>query len=127
MTGKKQAILFDMDGVTLDTEPLYQKVEIRLFKEYGVNIPDEDWKLFRGCSEKTFYDLSMTRYGIKEERGKFVSKGREYVLQQFARSLDFMPGFLNLHSTIKTWYKLGLVTATPTAMVKWINQRINIT
>ena len=53
MTGKKQAILFDMDGVTLDTEPLYQKAEIRLFKEYGVNIPDEAWKLFRGCSEKT--------------------------------------------------------------------------
>lgn len=116
-----------MDGVTLDTELLYQKAEIRLFREYGVYIPDEDWKLFRGCSEKTFYDLSMDHYGIKEKRGKFISKGREYVLQEFDRSLGFMPGFINLHSKIKSRYKLGLVTATPKAMVKWIDQRINIT
>lgn len=126
MTPKRQAILFDMDGVTLDTEPLYQKAEIRLFKEYGVNIPKEDWKLFPGCSEKTFYDLSMARYDIKEERGKFISKGRDFVLQEFDRSLDFMPGFLNLHSNIKSRYKMGLVTASPTVMVRWINQRINI-
>ncbi len=29
----KQAVLLDMDGVTIDTEPLYTKAEINLFKE----------------------------------------------------------------------------------------------
>ena len=33
------AVIFDMDGVVLDTEPLYTKAEIRLFGEYGVEIP----------------------------------------------------------------------------------------
>ncbi len=45
-----KAVLFDMDGVVLDTEPLYTKAEIRLFGEYGVVIPEEDWSLFRGCA-----------------------------------------------------------------------------
>ena len=44
-------ILFDLDGVTIDTEPLYAKGEIRLLKEYGIAIPKEDRKLFRGCTE----------------------------------------------------------------------------
>ena len=43
----RTAILFDLDGVTVDTEPLYLQAEIRLFKEYGVEIPPEDWELFR--------------------------------------------------------------------------------
>ena len=45
-----------MDGVIIDTEPLYAKAEIKLFREYGVEIPNEDWVLFRGCNEESFYD-----------------------------------------------------------------------
>ena len=50
MKSANSAVIFDMDGVILDTEPLYTKAEIRLFGEYGVTIPEEDWSLFRGCS-----------------------------------------------------------------------------
>ena len=46
MINRKAAILFDMDGVTIDTEPLYTRAEIRLFKEYGVIIPKKDYSLF---------------------------------------------------------------------------------
>ena len=61
ITPKCKLILFDLDGVVIDTEPLYAKGEIKLFKEYGVIIPEEDWKLFRGCTEEKFYDLSMKK------------------------------------------------------------------
>ena len=74
-----------MDGITIDTEPLYAKGEIRLFKEYGITIPEQDWKLFRGCTEEKFYELSMNRYGINEERSIFQNKGRAYILEEFEK------------------------------------------
>ena len=107
------AVIFDMDGVDIDTEPLYTKAEIRLFGEYGVEIPKEDWSLFRGCAEQDFFDLSMARYNITEDKNVFIEKGREYVKEEFRKGLTFMPGFLELHARIQKQYSTGLVTASP--------------
>ena len=85
---KQAAILFDMDGVTVNTEPLYTRAEVRLFGEYGVKIPKKDFALFRGCSEKTFFDLSIKRYGISENKNIFISKGRKYVLEEFNKNIQ---------------------------------------
>jgi len=93
MASESSAILFDLDGVTIDTEPLYTRSEIRLFGEYGIEIPEEDWSLFRGCSEETFFDLSIERYGITENRNVFIQKGRKYVRDEFKKHIPFVPGF----------------------------------
>jgi HAD superfamily hydrolase (TIGR01509 family) len=119
-------ILFDLDGVTIDTEPLYAKGEIRLFSEYGVTIPKGDWKLFRGCSEEKFYDLSMHRYGITEDRTIFQKKGRAYVREEFEKNLNFMPGFKALINRLNSQYPIGLITASPEYMFKWVDERLNL-
>ena len=120
------AVIFDMDGVVLDTEPLYTLAEIRLFSEYGVNIPEEDWALFRGCSEETFFDLSMKRYNISEEKNIFMEKGRKYVMEEFTSGLDFMSGFHSLYKRVQKQYKTGLVTASPRHNVDWLCELINL-
>jgi HAD superfamily hydrolase (TIGR01509 family) len=124
---KCKLILFDLDGVVIDTEPLYSKGEIKLFKEYGITIPDEDWKLFRGCTEESFYNLSMNRYNITEDRDIFMSKGRKYVLSEFEKHLSFMDGFKNFIQRLDGQLQLGLVTASPEIMFNWVNERLHLT
>ena len=126
MKFEKYAVLFDLDGVTIDTEPLYTLAEIRLFREYGVEIPKEDWSLFRGCSEDTFFDLSIARYGIKEDRDIFVRKGRQYVMEEFKNNIPFVPGFKDLISRICKKYITGLVTASPLHSLEWIRDKIKL-
>ena len=122
----KSAILFDLDGVTIDTEPLYTLSEIRLFKEYGIDIPEEDWSLFRGCSEEAFFDLSIQRYGIKENREIFIQKGRKYVMDEFKKNIPFIPGFKSLIKRISLDYIAGLVTASPLRSLNWIREKISL-
>jgi len=114
-----KAIIFDFDGVVVDSEPLYQQAEERLFKEYGVTVPAEDCKYFKGSSEETFYSLMQTRYGINAPIAVLRQRGRE-LLRQALVNLDYMPGFLEFYYRYRTHLKMGLVTSTPAAMMEWI-------
>ena len=120
------AVIFDMDGVVLDTEPLYTKAEIRLFGEYNVEIPEKDWQLFRGCAEQDFFDLSMKRYNISEDKDIFIEKGRKYVREEFRGGLAFMPGFHKLLRWVQKQYKTGLVTASPRHNIDWLCKLISL-
>jgi HAD superfamily hydrolase (TIGR01509 family) len=120
------AVIFDMDGVIIDTEPLYTKAEIRLFGEYNVEIPEEDWALFRGCAEKDFFDLRMARYNIAEDKHVFIEKGQKYVRDEFIRRLAFMPGFHKLLGRIQKKYSTGLVTASPRHNIDWLCELIGL-
>ena len=123
---KIKAVIFDMDGVVVDSEPLYQKTEERLFREYNVTIPKDDWKLFRGISEEWFYQLVRDRYGITEPLETLRQKGRRYVLSAFDAELDFNEGFQELHRRLVGRYHLGLVTSTPGDLFHWMEQRLDL-
>ncbi len=121
-----KAFLFDLDGVVVDSEPLYAVAEIRLFREYGVEIPDEDWKLFRGCTEEMFYKISMERYKIDEDREVFMNKGRAYIREEFSRRLAFMDGFPALYNRLHENYRLGLVTSSPKPMFDFVDEQLDL-
>lgn len=123
---KIRAVIFDMDGVVVDSELLYQKAEERLFREYNVIIPKEDWKLFRGSTEERFYQLIRDRYGITEPVEVLRQKGRRYVLSVFDTELDFNEGFRELHRWLVGRYRLGLVTSTPGDIFHWMEQRLGL-
>lgn len=120
------AVIFDMDGVVIDSEPLYQKAEERLFSEYGVTIPQEDWKLFRGCTEARFYELAHQRYGITAPVEELSRKGRDYVLAAFNAKLEYKSGFKEIQRDLKGRYQLGLVTSTPEQIFDKMDEQIGI-
>ncbi|MCK4577454.1 MAG: HAD family phosphatase, partial [Candidatus Marinimicrobia bacterium] len=104
-----KAIIFDMDGVVIDSEPLYKQAQERLFGEFGVTIPEDDWKLFRGCTEDSFLQLVGERYSLSDKTDVLRERGRRYVQEVFDAGLDFMPGFKEFHATINGHFRTGLV------------------
>lgn len=122
-----EAVIFDMDGVVVDSEPLYQKAEEQFFATYGVTIPPEDWKLFRGSTEGKFYELARNRYKINESVDALQVKGRQYVFKVFANELVLKSGFTELYDRIQGSYKTGLVTSTPRVIFHYMDEQINLT
>lgn len=50
-----KGVIFDMDGVLVDTEPVYYQVEHYLFKSLGLKISKTDHHSFVGLSMKTIW------------------------------------------------------------------------
>ena len=122
-----KAVLFDLDGVVIDSEPLYATAEKKLFHEYGISIPEDDWKLFRGSTEGEFYQLAIDRYHIREDKEILMDTGRKLVRQQFNDKLSFMPGFQSLMNRIISFgLKTGLVTSSPGPMFDLVNHLLQV-
>ena len=43
-----KSVLFDMDGVIVDTEPLHRKAYFKMFDEFGINVSEELFTSFTG-------------------------------------------------------------------------------
>ena len=56
-------VIFDMDGVLVDSEPFIAEAAVRMFAEKGVEVRPEDFRPFIGMGEDRFLG------GVAESRG----------------------------------------------------------
>jgi HAD superfamily hydrolase (TIGR01509 family) len=71
------AVLFDMDGVLVDSEPIINAAAIRALAEFGVEARPEDFEPFVGAGEDRYVG------GVAELHGK------AYVLEMKRRTYDW--------------------------------------
>lgn len=72
---KYKAILFDMDGVLIESEFLMRATAIQSLADYGVQAQHEDFLEFTGMGEDRFVGGVAEKYGLKYE---FAMKERAY-------------------------------------------------
>jgi beta-phosphoglucomutase len=59
-----KGVLFDMDGVLVDSESYISMAAILMFKELGVNVLPEDFKPFTGMGENRYIGGVAEKHGI---------------------------------------------------------------
>ena len=64
---KYKAILFDMDGVLIESEFLMRHSAIRALADYGITAKHEDFREFTGMGEDKFVGGVAEKYGHKYE------------------------------------------------------------
>ena len=58
-----KAVLFDMDGVLVDTEPEYIRLELRLAREYGIPMTRREQRLYCGVNPAEMWPEVVRAYG----------------------------------------------------------------
>ena len=64
---KYKAILFDMDGVLIESEYLMRASAIKALADYGITAKHEDFREFTGMGEDKFVGGVAEKYGLKYE------------------------------------------------------------
>jgi HAD superfamily hydrolase (TIGR01509 family) len=62
---KLEAILFDMDGTLMDSEPLWLKADLAMIAAHGGFMSEEEHDLYIGMGAVTFLPMIKEKYGIE--------------------------------------------------------------
>jgi HAD superfamily hydrolase (TIGR01509 family) len=68
----KPVIIFDMDGVLFDSEPLHCQFEEGLFRQLNITPSAEQKKLFVGLGDLRFWELLKEMFNLKETVEKLI-------------------------------------------------------
>lgn len=75
-----EAVIFDMDGVIIDSEPVHFRLETELFSELGLTLSREEHESFLGTSSHGMFCILKERYGLKASVEDLVDEERRRYL-----------------------------------------------
>gem|GEM_PF-46355 len=102
-----KAVLFDMDGVIVDTEPLHKKAYFSMFNEVGIDVTASMYNAFTGQSTINICKQLETHFNTKHTPEELVAIKRKHFKEIFATDtdLDLLTGVLDI---IKDYHNNGL-------------------
>lgn len=112
---KIAAVIFDMDGVIIDSEPIHYRVNQRLFKELGLGISKKEYSEFIGCSNNDMWRILKDRYNLQESIEELI----KHQIEENIRYLDHnkekpITGIVGLLEKLKADnFKIGLASSSP--------------
>lgn len=71
-----QTVIFDMDGVIVDTEPVHKYAYYQHFKLLGIDVSSEMFATFTGNSTKNVFEKIKDHFGIIEDTTTLIEKKR---------------------------------------------------
>lgn len=107
-----RAVIFDMDGVLTDSEPLINEASVKMFAELGVKVQPEDFHPYVGTGEKQYIGGVAEKYGVTVDLFEAKKRTYEIYLKLAPRKLRSFPGAVELvHRCRDQGWKIGVASS----------------
>jgi HAD superfamily hydrolase (TIGR01509 family) len=118
LPGRFHAVVFDMDGLLLDTEAAWEAAETELLARHGAELTEADRLASLGRSVNEVIVWYAERIGWPPDRAaELRDELMALVREQYAGSVT-MPGARELITRLRGRVRLGLASNTPRALVE---------
>ena len=123
---KFEAVIFDMDGLLIDSMWHWIVSDTQFFGGFGIKLTDEMIKYFSGRSETESMSWAKEKFGLKETVKELLEKRKEQVDKIYTHHTALMPGVEELLKKIKAaGVKRAIASGAPIYQIKIVADRFN--
>jgi beta-phosphoglucomutase family hydrolase len=124
-----EAIIFDMDGVLVDSEPIHTEIEKRQFKMNGISISDEEHRRFMGTTSENMWRKIARRYQLKRPVEQLIAQNRTESIRYFTEisEIPVMPGLVDFLERLKAKnYPMAVASSSVPEIIVLILQKTDL-
>ncbi|HLV52489.1 MAG TPA: hexitol phosphatase HxpB [Cryomorphaceae bacterium] len=125
----KKAVIFDMDGLLIDSEPLWRKAEIAGFAEVGLRLTDDDCRETMGFRLDEVVDLWYLRQPWNGPSKRDVENDILHrVVDLIRRDGEPLPG---VHEAVALCVargrKIAVASSSPLMLIRTVVEKLGLT
>ena len=125
---KPDTVIFDMDGLLIDSEPLWQEAADEILSRYGINLSHEQYITTTGLRTKEFLAWWFGFFKVKienlEEAEELITTK---VIEKVSQRGEAMPGVKEIFQFFsERKFKIGLATSSPLSLVDVVVSKLMI-
>lgn len=95
------AVIFDMDGVLIDTEPLNDQHMVAYLKKYGIEVTHDYFQDFRGTTAQHLWTHLIKKYNLKTPIDELIADVRKSYIN-YLSSLNTLKPITGIPRLLKT-------------------------
>lgn len=112
-------VIFDMDGLLIDSEPLWNEAAAEVFNMYGVSLSEEQYHSTTGLRTKEFVQWWFGKFNLGDaEHARAEKMIFQKVMTKIQSKGKVMPGVQYIFNFFKERnFKIGIASSSPLDMI----------
>jgi len=91
-----RAVIFDMDGVIVDSEPLHIEAERKTLAPYGIKLEENELQKYMGRTPKVLLEDIIEKYRLNTTIEEIYPVHKKNLLNLYKNEVELIPGVLEL-------------------------------
>ena len=114
-----KAVIFDMDGVIIDSEPIHSRVKMDTFAHFGIPFHEEDLARYMGRTSNAIFGETLAKEGRTDIKPEDMAAYKHAHYLEILQSGEIAPvtGSVEL---IKSLHEAGFPLALATSSNVWV-------
>lgn len=122
-----KAIIFDLEGVVVDSEKLWDRCAVIFLGNHGFKYEREPHKpLLMGKTLEEGVEIWKKEIGLKGDTKKLAQERRDIIREMYYET-NFIPGFLDFFNKVKDKYKIGVGSSIERTFLEIVDNKLGIT
>lgn len=122
----KHFIIFDLDGLLIDSETLYQKATFELCARFGKAPNEEVFKKVIGRKLQESMRIYVEMMDLPISPQEMFTLMKDYMKNEIRSNLSLMPGAIEILDTFYNSFPLALATGSSQEILDVVFERTNI-